>query len=79
MIGDLESYLVGYALHHNSYSSLNGRCMYLQNLYVTEPLRGQGIGQLLLQAVAKVTVLSVFHYLLQEGYTLAALVCLKNI
>ena len=69
----VKSYLVGCALHFNSYCILDAKCMYMHTLYVKEELRAQGIGQLLLQAVVKVTIWSVFYDLL----VLVALVCVK--
>ena len=47
---------VGFALFCNRYSTTRGRCMYLQDLFVTAEARGGGVGQLLIHAVAQVTV-----------------------
>jgi GNAT superfamily N-acetyltransferase len=47
---------VGFALFCNRYSTSRGRCMYLQDLFVIPETRGCGVGQLLIQAVARIAV-----------------------
>ncbi len=43
--------LLGIALYFPAYSTWKGRMLYLEDLVVTEAARGQGIGQLLFDAV----------------------------
>ncbi len=43
----LEGVLVGIALFYTRYSTWKGRCLYLEDIVVTEAYRGKGIGHLL--------------------------------
>ncbi len=43
--------VVGLALYFYSYSTWKGKCIYLEDLIVTEAYRGQGIGKQLLERV----------------------------
>ncbi|XP_077327213.1 thialysine N-epsilon-acetyltransferase-like [Lithobates pipiens] len=45
--------LVGYALSYYSYSTWNGRSLYLEDLYVMPSYRGKGVGSKLLTATAE--------------------------
>ena len=40
--------IVGMSLFYDRYSTWRGRCLYLEDLIVTESYRGQGIGKMLL-------------------------------
>ena len=44
--------VVGIALHYEKYSTWNGRCLFLEDLVVTESERGKGYGRQLFAAVA---------------------------
>lgn len=44
--------VVGIALHYEKYSTWNGRCLFLEDLVVTEFERGKGYGRQLFAAVA---------------------------
>lgn len=44
--------VVGIALHYEKYSTWNGRCLFLEDLIVTESERGKGYGLQLFAAVA---------------------------
>ncbi|MDA9864324.1 GNAT family N-acetyltransferase [Flavobacteriales bacterium] len=48
--------VVGVALHYEKYSTWNGRCLFLEDLVVTQEERGKGFGKLLFQAVAQEAV-----------------------
>ncbi|MCH1575571.1 MAG: GNAT family N-acetyltransferase [Flavobacteriales bacterium] len=48
--------VVGVALHYEKYSTWNGRCLFLEDLVVTQEERGKGYGKLLFQAVAQEAV-----------------------
>jgi GNAT superfamily N-acetyltransferase len=52
--------LAGYAIFFPFYSSFQGPGLFLEDIYVREEFRGQGIGKLLMAAVAAIA--------LQEGY-----------
>ncbi|MGD1891853.1 MAG: GNAT family N-acetyltransferase [Cyclobacteriaceae bacterium] len=46
-----QATVVGLALYFYSYSTWKGKCIYLEDLIVTEAYRGQGIGKQLLDRV----------------------------
>lgn len=50
----------GYAIHFDFYSSFEGQVLFLEDLYVCEEFRGQGVGKALMAEVAAVA--------LREGY-----------
>ena len=52
LVADTENGVVGIALYYPRYSTWNGRCMYLEDLYVKSDFRSQGIGLDLLKATA---------------------------
>lgn len=43
--------IIGLALYFYSYSTWKGKCIYLEDLIVTQPYRGRGIGRRLLDRV----------------------------
>ncbi|XP_019941081.2 diamine acetyltransferase 2b [Paralichthys olivaceus] len=45
--------VVGYALYYYTYSTWKGRTMYMEDLYVMEEFRGNGIGMGLMSKVAE--------------------------
>ncbi|MFN4931695.1 MAG: GNAT family N-acetyltransferase [Bacteroidota bacterium] len=46
--------IVGLALYYYKYSTWKGRCLFLEDIIVTESKRGNGIGKLLFDEVGKV-------------------------
>lgn len=44
---------VGFALVHTSYSTWEGRCLYLEDIFVREPFRGKGVGRALFRRVVQ--------------------------
>lgn len=46
--------IVGFALFYTSYSTWRGKCLYLEDLCVTEKHRRSGIGKLLFDAVLEI-------------------------
>ena len=46
-VADVDGLIVGFALYYIRYSTWKGCRMYLEDLIVTEALRGRGIGKLL--------------------------------
>jgi GNAT superfamily N-acetyltransferase len=52
--------LAGYVIYFPFYSSFQGPCVFLEDIYVRERFRGKGIGKLLMQEVAAIAV--------REGY-----------
>jgi GNAT superfamily N-acetyltransferase len=50
-----EEEVVGFALYYIRYSTWKGQCIYLEDLLVTEQMRGKGVGKLLFEAVMNET------------------------
>jgi len=48
LVAEIDNEIVGIALHYDRYSTWKGRRLYLEDLIVTEKMRGTGIGKLLL-------------------------------
>lgn len=48
LVAVVSNEIVGIALHYDRYSTWKGRRLYLEDLIVTESMRGSGIGKLLL-------------------------------
>ncbi len=46
--------VVGFALYYISYSTWKGRCLYLEDFYVKESRRKQGIGALLFEEILEI-------------------------
>ena len=56
LIGELEGQPAGYALFFNYFSTWVGRGLFLEDLFVREGFRGQGIGRALLAEIARIAV-----------------------
>src|ERR1700712_5492567 len=54
-VAEVDDQIVGFALYYTRYSTWKGRRIYLQDLIVTESIRGAGIGKLLFESVVKQT------------------------
>ena len=52
---DEQQVVQGFALYYIRYSTWKGQCIYLEDLLVTEKMRGKGIGKLLFEAVMNET------------------------
>jgi len=46
--------IIGIALYYYKYSTWKGKCMFLEDIIVTESQRGKGIGKLLFDEIVKV-------------------------
>ena len=44
-------YIIGMSLYYIRYSTWKGQSLYLEDLIVTEPMRGKGIGKLLFEVI----------------------------
>lgn len=53
-VAELNNKVEGIALYYEKYSTWKGRCLFLEDIIVTESLRGKGIGSLLFEEVIKV-------------------------
>uniref|UniRef100_A0A1B6HPT4 N-acetyltransferase domain-containing protein n=1 Tax=Homalodisca liturata TaxID=320908 RepID=A0A1B6HPT4_9HEMI len=63
-----DTVLVGYAVFCYAYSTWNGRKLVLQDVFVTDRLRGKGVGTKLFEEVVKHTVANKCAYM--DCYTL---------
>ncbi|RAU84386.1 GNAT family N-acetyltransferase [Pontibacter arcticus] len=52
-VAESEEGIVGIALYYTAYSTWKGKMLFLEDLVVTESLRGTGIGKKLFDAVAR--------------------------
>lgn len=50
LVAEVDGKVVGISLYYPRYSTWNGRCFYLEDLYVKPEFRGGGIGLALLKA-----------------------------
>ncbi|MBI2271787.1 MAG: GNAT family N-acetyltransferase [Bacteroidetes bacterium] len=55
-VAEVDKKIVGMALYFIKYSTWKGKCVYLDDIIVTQPYRRKGIGKLLFEAVVKATV-----------------------
>jgi GNAT superfamily N-acetyltransferase len=53
-IAEIENKIVGIALYYIKYSTWKGKCVFLEDIIITESFRQQGIGKKLFDEVAKV-------------------------
>lgn len=53
-VAEVDGLIVGIALYYVKYSTWKGRCLYLDDIIVTEKMRRKGIGKLLFEEVMKV-------------------------
>ena len=53
-VAEDDNQLVGISLYYYKYSTWKGKCMFLEDIIVTENRRGEGIGKKLFQEVLKV-------------------------
>ena len=47
-VAEVDGYIVGFALYYVRYSTWKGQRMYLEDILVTNEMRGKGIGKLLM-------------------------------
>ncbi|MFC4233202.1 GNAT family N-acetyltransferase [Parasediminibacterium paludis] len=55
VVEDEQGVVQGFALYYIRYSTWKGQCIYLEDLLVTEQMRGKGLGKLLFEAVMQET------------------------
>ena len=55
-VAEYDGQVVGLALYYTRYSTWKGRCIYLDDIVITESYRRRGIGKLLFDAVVKESV-----------------------
>lgn len=49
LVAEMDTYIVGMSLFYFRYSTWKGKCLYLEDLVVTESYRGRGIGSALFE------------------------------
>ncbi len=54
-VADVNGTIVGLALYYYKYSTWKGKCLFLEDIIVTESQRGHGIGKLLFDQVVQVS------------------------
>ncbi len=54
LVAELEGTVVGISLYYIRYSTWKGKCLYLEDLIVTEKHRGEGVGHKLFRATLDV-------------------------
>jgi len=53
-VSEENGIIIGIALYYYKYSTWKGKCMFLEDIIVTESQRGKGIGKLLFDEIVKV-------------------------
>ncbi|MBC7865255.1 MAG: GNAT family N-acetyltransferase [Bacteroidia bacterium] len=53
-VGEANGKIEGIALYYYKYSTWKGKCIFLEDIIVTEKMRGKGIGKLLFEEILKV-------------------------
>jgi len=53
-IAEKDNVIVGLALYYYKYSTWKGKCLFLEDIIVTEKMRGTGIGKLLFDKIVEV-------------------------
>ena len=53
-VAEKNNIIVGLALYYYKYSTWKGKCLFLEDIIVTEKMRGEGIGKLLFDKVIEV-------------------------
>lgn len=54
LVAEIDEKVIGIALYYTKYSTWKGKCIYLEDLIVTEKYRGVGAGKLLFEALIKI-------------------------
>ncbi|OIR12854.1 acetyltransferase (GNAT) family protein [mine drainage metagenome] len=54
-VSEIDGVVEGFALYYIRYSTWKGQCIYLEDLLVTEKMRGKGLGKLLFEEVIEET------------------------
>ena len=65
-VAEQEGVVVGFALYYIRYSTWKGQRMYLEDLVVTDAMRGKGIGKLLFDSLIKECKLKEFSGLVWQ-------------
>ena len=53
-IAEENNHILGIALYYFKYSTWKGKCLFLEDIIVTESQRGKGLGKLLFEEVVKI-------------------------
>ena len=55
LVAEVDKKIVGMALYYIKYSTWKGKCVYLDDIVITQSYRRKGLGKLLFEAVVKAT------------------------
>lgn len=55
LIAESDNKIIGMALYYTKYSTWKGKCIYLEDLIVTEKYRGVGAGKLLFEELIRIS------------------------
>jgi GNAT superfamily N-acetyltransferase len=56
LVLEKQEYIIGIAIYHYKYSTWKGKCLYLEDLIVTEKERNKGYGKQLFEAIHQITL-----------------------
>ena len=69
-VGEYEGKLVGYVLYYFTYSTFEGKSMYMEDLYISPEYRNQNIGTKLWKSVVQVRkILQIVHIVIKLPLT----------
>lgn len=54
-VAETAGKIVGIAIYYTKYSTWKGKCIFLEDIIVTESLRGKGIGKLLFERIMEIS------------------------
>jgi GNAT superfamily N-acetyltransferase len=54
VVAENDTAIIGIAVYYEKYSTWKGRCLYLEDIIVTQEYRGHGVGKKLFRAVANI-------------------------
>ncbi len=54
LVAEKDNVIIGIALYYTKYSTWKGKCIYLEDLIVTEKERGIGVGKMLFEELIKI-------------------------
>ncbi len=54
-VAELKGKIIGIAIYYTKYSTWKGKCIFLEDIIITETHRGKGIGKLLFEEIIQVS------------------------